>query len=162
MRCCIDNERGQATVEAAFLLPVFLMVLGLMVQPALMLYTRCVMYAAAAEGCRMLETKTVDDAAAKAFIVRRLKMVPNADAFHMGATSGWQIEMTGGGGIGDVSVKIVNKMRPLPLLGIAAGLYADRQQDGSLRQEVSVDGRLWPQWAQAAGTGPGSLAGAWK
>jgi hypothetical protein len=101
MFSCIDNVRGQAAVEAAFLLPVFLLVLGLMLEPALLFYNRCVMNAAAAEGCRMLETNAADEASAKAFVLRRLAAIPNADAFHCGGKDAWDIELSGAEG-GDV------------------------------------------------------------
>ena len=51
-------ESGQATVEAAFLLPVLFVGLLLLMQPGILLYDRLVMQAAASEGCRLLATKT--------------------------------------------------------------------------------------------------------
>lgn len=161
MFSCIDNERGQAAVEAAFLLPVFLLVLGLMLEPALLFYNRCVMNAAAAEGCRMLETNAADEASAKAFVLRRLAAIPNADAFHYGGKDAWDIELSGAEG-GDVQIKIVNRVRPLPLLGISAGLVAQRQSDGTIKQQVQASAHLWPSWAVEAGADPASLAGEWK
>ena len=50
-------ESGQATVEAAFLLPVLFVGLLLLMQPGILLYDRLVMQAAASEGCRLLATK---------------------------------------------------------------------------------------------------------
>ena len=44
-------ESGQATVEAAFLLPVLFVGLLLLMQPGILLYDRLVMQAAASEGC---------------------------------------------------------------------------------------------------------------
>ena len=43
------GERGQATVEAAFLIPVLFTVLLLSVQPGMVLYDRMVMRAAASD-----------------------------------------------------------------------------------------------------------------
>lgn len=54
MRSC--SESGQSTVEAAVLLPVLFVVFGLLLQPAILLYNRCIMNAAAAEGCRLVAT----------------------------------------------------------------------------------------------------------
>ena len=56
------GERGQATVEAAFLIPVLFTVLLLSVQPGMVLYDRMVMQAAVSDACRLVAVKT--DAAA--------------------------------------------------------------------------------------------------
>ena len=157
-----SDQRGQATVEAAFLIPVFLLVLGLLLQPALLLYTHCVMNAAAAEGCRMLETNAADTASAQAYIVRRLAAIPNADVFHCGGEAGWRVKVKGSGSPGGVRVKIVNRARPLPLFGIAAGLAAQRDKKGRVKQQVVVKSRLWPSWAAKSGADPSGLAGEWE
>ena len=52
------GERGQATVEAAFLIPVLFTVLLLSVQPGMVLYDRMVMRAAASDACRLAAVKT--------------------------------------------------------------------------------------------------------
>lgn len=52
------SERGQATVEAAFLIPVLFTVLLLSVQPGMVLYDRMVMQAAASDACRLAAVKT--------------------------------------------------------------------------------------------------------
>ena len=161
MRSPTDRCKGQAAVEAAFLLPVLLVVLGLMVQPSLMLYNRCVMCAAAYEGCRMLQTGTLDTVASRAYIVRRLSAVPHADAFHCGGDEGWEVSMEGGGS-GPAKVKIGNRLRPLPLFGVSAGLFAAMQGDGTVKQEVTAAGELWPAWAQVSGGDPAGLAGEWE
>lgn len=93
------NERGQASVEAVFLLPVLLVVIGLMLEPSILFYNRCVMCNAAAEGCRMLETNSSDEQSAKAFVARRLRAVPNVDVFHCGGSK-WNVELVDSGGTG--------------------------------------------------------------
>ena len=47
---CWRTEGGQATVEAAVLIPVLFTVLLLLIQPGIILYDRMVMNYAAAEG----------------------------------------------------------------------------------------------------------------
>ncbi len=47
-------ERGQGTVEAAFVLPVLLGLVLFLLQPGIVLYDRVVMKSAAAEACRLL------------------------------------------------------------------------------------------------------------
>ncbi len=56
--CSRTDEAGQATVEAAFLVPVLFIVLLLLLQPGILLYDRIVMQGAAAQGCRLLATST--------------------------------------------------------------------------------------------------------
>ncbi|MBQ9069707.1 MAG: pilus assembly protein, partial [Eggerthellaceae bacterium] len=52
-------DRGQATVEAAFAIPVLFVLLLMLVQPGIVLYDRIIMRHAAAEGCRLLATRSV-------------------------------------------------------------------------------------------------------
>lgn len=71
-------ESGQATVEAAFLLPVLFVWLLLLMQPGILLYDRLVMQAAASEGCRLLATKTAaagDMAESCEAFVRHLSLI---------------------------------------------------------------------------------------
>lgn len=67
-------------MEAAFALPVLMVLLLLLIQPGIVLYDRMVMQAAAAEGCRLLATSTDSlgamDEACEAFVRHRLGSVP--------------------------------------------------------------------------------------
>lgn len=118
MRIRVDCA-GQATVEAAFLMPVILLAMLLLAQPAIVLYDRAVMEAAAAEGCRMLETLAPgDEDAARAAVERRLDAIPDAPIFHSG---GWTIELSGGEGQEYASVRIEHALEPLPLMGVGMG-----------------------------------------
>ena len=122
------RESGQATVEAAFLLPVLFVGLLLLMQPGMLLYDRLVMQAAASEGCRLLATRTAaaGDMAesCEAFIRHRLGAVPPVSCFHVheGACS-WDIQLEGDERSDVVRVTIVNEVRPLPLLdaGVLSG-----------------------------------------
>ena len=94
---CIDaarEDRAQSTVEAAFLLPTFLTLILLALQPVCLLYTRAVMESAAAETARIMTTTTVnDDADLEEFARRRLAAVPNVSIFHAGGPLSWDIEL---------------------------------------------------------------------
>lgn len=71
--------KGQATVEAALLIPALLISLLLLIQPGILLYTRMVMEGAAAEGCRVLATASSleeNTATVEDFVKRRLASVP--------------------------------------------------------------------------------------
>ena len=93
------EEAGQATVEAAFALPIALALVILLVQPGILLYDRIVMQQAAAETCRLLATTPEGDPSGvcRAFALRRLGAVPEQDCFHVhqgGCT--WEVELEGG------------------------------------------------------------------
>ena len=88
---CTDaarEDRAQSTVEAAFLLPTFLTLILLALQPVCLLYTRAVMESAAAETARLMTTTTVeDDDDLKEFTRRRLAAVPNVSGRCRGISS---------------------------------------------------------------------------
>lgn len=148
----IGGERAQATVEAAFLLPVFLTLLLLVLQPVCLLYTRSVMeHAAAATARLMITTEGADDEACRAFALRRLAAVPDLAVFHAGGPLSWDIELrrakdTGG----PVSVAIEGAARPLPALGAFVGSVGtlNAQGDVKLRTEVTYEGR--PTWLEGS------------
>lgn len=128
-----QDEQGQATVEAALLLPVLMVLMALLVQPACLLYTRCVMQSAAAEGCRLVATSTRAAGAAPqaqcAYVLRRLAAVPDAPIFHEGGEAGWEIELSGSTSAHAASARITTTARPLPFVGVLAGMMG--QGDGS-------------------------------
>ena len=156
MFCCID-ERGQTVVEAAVALPVFLCILGLLLQPAVLVFNRCVMQEAASETCRVLATNTASEHSMRAFALRRLAAIPDIALFHEGGDSGWELVFTGSGS-SDVSVKIRHKARPLPLFGVLAGLGG--QGDGkSVVQECEARSAIRPDWAAGS---PDAWIGAWE
>ncbi len=101
---CIDiarEDRAQSTVEAAFLLPTFLTLILLALQPVCLLYTRAVMESAAAETARLMTTTTAEDDDLEEFTRRRLAAVPNVSIFHAGGPLSWDIELgrAGAGGV---------------------------------------------------------------
>ena len=82
------EERAQATVEAAVLLPVFLTLLLLAVQPVCVLYTRAVMESAAAETARLMVTAEGEtDESIRAFAITPLPVI-GVFAHAFGAVNG--------------------------------------------------------------------------
>lgn len=143
------EERAQATVEAALLLPAFLTVLLLALQPVCLLYTRAVMESAAAETARLMITAGVDaDESARAFAMRRLAAVPDISIFHVGGPLSWDIELTLAGTAGTTAVSIEGAATPLPVLGAFAQMFGatDAQGNVLLAVEVSYEGR--PEWLE--------------
>ncbi len=156
----LSDNRGQATVEAAFLLPVLFLVFGMFIQPIALLYNRCVMEAAAAEGCRVYATNTGDEALCRAYVIRRLGAVPNLSIFH-DTTQDWEVTFSqdedGGVGVG-----ITNHATPLPLFGVTSGLVSDIDSSGKIVQSVSVDSSSIPGWVAELDSGPAEWIGAWE
>lgn len=146
-RSFCSEDSGQASVEAALLLPVLMVCLALLVQPMCLLYTRCVMQSAAAEGCRLLATATgdTDDAACEQYVHRRLSAVPQVDVFLAGD---WQVELQGNAESDEVGVQIVGHARPLPLVGVVAALLGPVDQAGNVELKVSVTRCARPGWVE--------------
>lgn len=163
-----SRERGQGSVEAALLIPVLMVALLLLIQPAILLYDRMVMQGAAAEGCRLLSTRT-DAAGAmgdscEAFIRRRLGAVPPQDCFHVheGGCS-WEIALEGDEAAQSVSVAIRNEARPLPLLDAAGALLGIVNEAGNFELEVRASMPTQPSWVEGveAGRDPAGWIGVW-
>ena len=161
--CLRTDEAGQATVEAAFLVPVLFVVLLLLLQPGILLYDRIVMQGAAAQGCRLLATSTQAGGASAAscedLVKRWLGAVPPHDLFHVHEPScTWEVVCAGDEYAGEVAVTIRTKVRPLPLFDAAAALVGAVDGDGYLTVEVRETARTQPQWAEASGIDPGAWA----
>ena len=162
------DEGGQATVEAALAIPVLFVALLLPLQPGILLYDRMVMQAAAAEGCRLLATKTSAlgdmDGSCEAFVRHRLGAIPPHDSFHLhrGGCS-WDIVLEGSETSQTVRVTIGNDVRPLPLLDAAAVLLGMTDAAGNLHLEVSASLPTQPAWIDGAEVGrdPSAWIGAW-
>ncbi|MDP9858524.1 hypothetical protein J2S71_000220 [Olsenella profusa DSM 13989] len=122
------GEGGQATVEAALLLPAVMLVLALVLEPACMGYTYATMRAVAAQTARAVATDydgSLGDCAQ--YARRRLAAVPELAPFHVGGAEDWNCQMTRDGS--RVTVSIRGHVRPLPLLGVAASAFG--QSDGT-------------------------------
>lgn len=161
-------DSGQATVEAAFLIPVLFVMLLLLVQPGIVLYDRMVMSAAATDACRLVATSTdaAGDAreAVEAFVRHRLGAVPPVACFHVheGECS-WRIQVEGDETSECVRVLIENKVRPLPLLDGGSALLGLLDGDGLLSVQVEAQRQTQPEWVRgsSAGLNPKAWIGAW-
>lgn len=127
-----SSEDGQATVEAAVLLPAVMVVLALLLQPAMLLYTRAIMSGAAAEGARLATTATHDEVTSlvDGYVRRRLRAVPDVSCFHAGGGDAWEVAVMQDGG--RVRVSVVGHAQPLPLVGVMAGLVGQTDGEGVL------------------------------
>lgn len=114
------TNKGQGVVEAAFLLPIMLVLVLLLVQPAIVLYDLIIMKSAASETCRLLATSEVD---VEDFVRSRLSAIPQTEIFHV-HDSGCSYEISvAGTGTSQTSTKITNKLKPIPLVDLAFKLF---------------------------------------
>lgn len=182
MYCCIDPNktgsetvghirhlmriRGQATVEAVILIPLLFLLLLMLIQPGILLYNRIVMQNAATEGLRLLSTRAdIGSYSAQkyeGYVERRLASIPAIDIFHVGGTGDtWDIELTGADASDEVSIRITNTLKPLPLLDFGAVLLRLTDTNGYLVQEVEVSGPTQPDWVWSGGGSPSEWAAQW-
>ena len=166
MKCWKQNN-GQTTVEAAYLIPILLLLVLLLIQPMILLYNRMVMENAAAEGCRLLVTATsvgnYSDEKYEGYIQRRLAAIPPVDIFHVhegGCT--WVITMEGDELSPTVSVTIENQVRPLPIIGLGARVLGMTNANNYFEQKVIVSMPTQPNWVVAAGNDPTGWVSAYE
>lgn len=155
MGACLKGHSGQASVEAAILLPAAMLLLAFLIQPACLLYTRSVMESTAIEVSRLKATSGVATDV-RAFALRRLAAVPEVSVFHVGGEQDWQVVADESDG-GTVSVEVVGHARPLPLFGgIAAALGESDEMGLVLRTSAQV--KVRPDWLEG---GYDDWVGAW-
>lgn len=129
-----------------------LLLVALLVQPAAMLYTRCVMQHAAAEACRLMSTTAEGDGlmsdARRDYVLRRLAAVPDLPLFHIGGQEGWEVEMSGSTSSHQASASITGRLRPLPVAGLLMALAGAAQEDGTVVMTVQVQTQTRPGWVE--------------
>lgn len=141
---------GQASVEAAFLIPLLLLTLLLLIQPAILLYTYLVMQGAAAEVCRIASTETLLEQNAEAverYAMRRLAAVPQQDNFHVHEpTCTWDITYQGNDMTATVVVQITNQARPLPLFDFGLAALGLLNEQGNIQMSASYQLQTKSNW----------------
>lgn len=137
-------------MEAACLLPTFLILLLIALQPVCVLYTRAVMESAAAETARLMITAQEEgDLPYRAFALRRLAAVPDVSIFHAGGSKDWDIDLTRAEATGGAcSVTIRGSVRPLPVLGAFVSALGKTNASGDVELEVSVSYEGRPSWLE--------------
>lgn len=164
----VQSDAGQATVEAAFALPVLMLIALMLIQPGIVLYDRMVMQSAAAEGCRLLATAQAEESSlgrCEDYVRRRLGSIPQHDCFHVheGQCS-WDISFVGSESSSEVVVRISNEIKPLPLLDGAATLLGFANDRGNLLISVEASMPTQPSWVASSdlGVSPSAWLGAWS
>ncbi len=141
----ISQRDGQSSVEAALLLPSLMMAIALLIQPACLLYTRCIMSSAANEAVRMLATTTNKDEVT-AFIKRRLAAVPEVLVFHSGGADDWVVEVEQGD---EACVAVAGHVKPLPLMGFISAMLGASDSSG-LVLSVTAKGKSQQVWVEGS------------
>lgn len=147
----LQSSRGQATVEAAFLIPIFFVLLLMLIQPGILLYNHMVMKAAAQEGCRLVATKTdvLGESADRYrdYIHHRLGSIPEQENFHIhDGNCSWNIEIIGSEETDYVSVIITNQLKLLPLFDFGSQLLGLSSETGNFEQVVVAELNTYPSW----------------
>lgn len=159
----LREGKGQSTVEAAFALPVLVLLTLLLIQPGIVFYDRMVMQGAASEACRLMATTSGNDVGlAEDFVRRRLGAIPQLDQFHVhsGGCS-WRIELAGDESSNVTSAKLATEVRPLPLMDGMLALLGATNAQGNLVIEVESQQQVQPDWVDGAveGRDPSGWAG---
>ena len=126
------------------MLPTFLTLILLALQPVCLLYTRAVMESAAAETARLMTTTTAEDDDLKEFTRRRLAAVPNVSIFHAGGPLSWDIEL----GRAGAAVSVSGKVKPLPVIGAFARAMGGTAEGGYVELKVDVSYQSRPEWLE--------------
>lgn len=142
------GDHGQSTVEAAVLLPSLLTLLMVLAQPVCLLYTRSVMWEAAAETARSVACAK-DLEACRGYALRRLDAVPEVSIFHVGGREGWEVGVSRSSDQRTSTVEIAGHLRPLPLFGGLSCAFLEHDAEGVVVR-VSLTEQTRPEWT--AGT----------
>ena len=153
-----SRQTAQATLEAALLIPIIFLLLLLLIQPAILLYDRCVMVSAATQGCRLLSTTTSvlgDSSVANTEAIKRnLSAVPPVNLFHVCSPDcTWKIEVEGNEGTGTVSVEISTKVELLPVIKQAVGLFGSLDENGLYTMTVKSSLKSQADWVANSSLG---------
>ena len=150
--------KGQATVECAFLIPVVLLLLMMLIQPGILLYDRMVMKAAAAEGCRLIATSSDSMANMEVYesaVKRHLGSIPEQENFHVHKTGcSWSISFEGDETTSTVKVIIENQIEPLPFFDFVSKSLGLTNDAGNFVQRVEMEQEVRASWVQESPDGP--------
>ena len=137
---------GQASIEAACILPVLFVLMLLMVQPIIIAYTKTMMNDAAQETCRVVSTDydaSFDDC--RQFAIRRLRTIPYMSLFHQGGDDAWDIQISRNDK--HSIVEITSHAQPLPLVGLSAWGLASLDDEGIVLQ-VKAEQQSRASWVK--------------
>lgn len=143
-----DEEDGQTTLEAAYLLPVLMLLFGMLLQPVCIAYTRQIMQHVAQEAAHVvaIQDSTMSPSDIEKFIRSHLEAVPKISLFRA-SEKDWQIHITQKDGVAPAKVEIKAFVRPVPFLGVFAG-FAGKKEGENICLEVRANEQLRADWVQ--------------
>ena len=130
------------------MLPTFLTLILLALQPVCLLYTRAVMESAAAETARLMTTTTAEDDDLKEFTRRRHEKSKRWALRQAGGPLSWDIELGRAGAGGVSSVSVSGEVKPLPVIGAFAQAMGGTAEDGYVELKVDVSYQSRPEWLE--------------
>ena len=145
----LNDECGQATVEAAIMIPVIFLLMLLLIQPGILLYDWIVMNEACAETCRAVSTINENDkqSMCESYVRRRLAAIPEQDHFHVHSTGcTYDIQMSGNNSTSSVTVEIKIEVKPLPLIGFLSQILGILNENQNFEVKASSTQQCRPSW----------------
>ena len=134
------------------MIPVLLLVLLLLIQPGILLYTYLVMQGAAAETCRIVATESLLEQNAEAvenFAKRKLSAVPQQDNFHVhDPLCTWNVYYEGNEATNGVLVQITNEIKPLPFFDFGLAALGLLNENGNFVLKVTHETTTKADWVQ--------------
>lgn len=131
------------------MIPVMFLLVLLLIQPGIYLYDLCIMNAAASETCRVLLTSNDEDKnkVCEPFARRRLSAIPQQDNFHLHSSGcSYKIDFEGNESSNELSVTIINQIKPLPIIGFFSGVFGLLNENGCFEICVKSSQELKPDW----------------
>lgn len=144
----LSSEIAQASVEAAFILPVALLLCGMVIQVGIYGFTRSVMMRTCAETVRVaafdFDGNTQDCCE---FAKRRLAAIPNLALFHTPPADDWdiQIHVTNR----SAKVSITGHFQPIPVIGMLVEAFGEKDDKGCVIK-AEVEGNTQPSWVEGS------------
>lgn len=117
----INSERGQSLAEVPIAILLACILVLMVVQPVIYLYTQMTLAQVAAGICRIVATEEDTPAGRKETMIRmyatdKLKSLPQGRAFYLAGTL--RIEIEGNAKSEQIKVSVFVKQEPLPLMGL--------------------------------------------
>lgn len=147
----LKNNSGQATIEAAVMIPVIFLLLLLLIQPGILLYDKMIMISAASECTRVLSTCSEENKTqiCDSFLRRRLSAIPQQDNFHVHSSDcSYKFDFIGNQSSDTVEVKVRNEVKPIPLIGFLSGILGILNSNDNFELNVSANCKTRPEWCQ--------------
>lgn len=143
----LAEEYGQASVETALFIPVFLLVMALLIQPIALLYSKSIAYQAAQETARIVQTEPPVPAQTIAqYALRRLEAVPKIALF---SADPWTVDIAQSDGTvrRGQFVSIWGYARLLPIPGLREAMRG-LLDDGDPELTVFSEADPGPDWTR--------------